>query len=227
MDDALDKQVERLERRTRSLTKAVAIEGLALAFTAGIALVALLNPALTGRLLGLAPNIVADQVSARRFLLIGKEGQAAGVFGFQPKALYPQLVLAAGGAYIQLNFEGAPRPNFGGAIKGDSALPPALSKPIPAVRVYNDSYVEGFGIHNSQAAITIGDRKENSPPRLFFGIDLNHEPSLEFFDSTGRTRAAVGDTTLTTYSTGSREYTGPSSMTLFDKDGNLLWRAPE
>jgi hypothetical protein len=55
-------------------------------------------------------------------------------------------------------------------------------------------------------------------------------PSLNFYDPNANTRLVLGSTSLVgshVVSGGVVEKNPPSSLVLFDKDGNVLWRAPE
>jgi hypothetical protein len=68
----------------------------------------------------------------------------------------------------------------------------------------------------------------NSRPRVDLSV-TSIGPALKFYDPTGNTRTVIGSTSLV----GSRVARGgiverqpPSSVVLFDRDGNLLWRAP-
>lgn len=53
-------------------------------------------------------------------------------------------------------------------------------------------------------------------------------PSLSMFDSgqKRRIRAVLGTTELKNYRTGSTETRAPSSLVLFDEEGNVTWSAP-
>ena len=57
----------------------------------------------------------------------------------------------------------------------------------------------------------------------------NYGPSLNFYDPNGKTRVAVGSTTLVAShvnSGGINERNTPSSIVMFDGGGQLLWRTP-
>jgi hypothetical protein len=51
-------------------------------------------------------------------------------------------------------------------------------------------------------------------------------PRLAIVDGQGTLRAVFGSAQLEDTRTGETEATGPSSVTLFDKDGKPIWRAP-
>lgn len=69
---------------------------------------------------------------------------------------------------------------------------------------------------------------KNGKPRADFQVN-NYGPSLNFYDPTGKTRVAIGSTTLVAShvnSNGIVERNTPSSIVMFDGGGQLLWRTP-
>jgi hypothetical protein len=50
--------------------------------------------------------------------------------------------------------------------------------------------------------------------------------SFRLFDEKGNVRAVLGTAALEIVSTGATEKTAPSSLTLFDRKGKVIWRAP-
>ena len=71
-------------------------------------------------------------------------------------------------------------------------------------------------------SLVLSDAKEQSQ------ILLNARPgtpSLDLYDSEG-CRAAVGGADLKTLSTGEIHKTSAASITMFDKEGKIIWRAP-
>jgi len=66
---------------------------------------------------------------------------------------------------------------------------------------------------------------ENRNPRVaLIGGKLG--PAVSLFDEKGKGRAVLGSASLETARTGAKEITAPSSLTLFDSKGKVLWRAP-
>jgi hypothetical protein len=63
-------------------------------------------------------------------------------------------------------------------------------------------------------------------PEADLSIDSEKNPSLNLYDANGQLRAVLGSTDLETIKTGATEKTAPSSLTLFDKDGKVMWRKP-
>jgi len=68
----------------------------------------------------------------------------------------------------------------------------------------------------------------NGKPRADFQVN-NYGPSLNFYDPSGKTRVAIGSTTLVAShvnANGIIERNTPSSIVMFDGGGQLLWRTP-
>jgi hypothetical protein len=63
-------------------------------------------------------------------------------------------------------------------------------------------------------------------PEADLSVDSEKSPSLNLYDADGQLRAALGSTDLETIKTGATETTAPSSLTLFDKDGKVMWSRP-
>ena len=62
--------------------------------------------------------------------------------------------------------------------------------------------------------------------KLEIDIQKDAGPSLSLTDSLGMVRAVLGPTELKHTDTGSTEIRAPSSLVLFDEDGNVVWSAP-
>ena len=62
--------------------------------------------------------------------------------------------------------------------------------------------------------------------RLYAALREDDSPIVSLSDGT-RTRAALGVIPLETIKTGATSRTSPSSLTLFDKEGKVLWRMPQ
>jgi hypothetical protein len=62
--------------------------------------------------------------------------------------------------------------------------------------------------------------------RAGLDVDSDGSPHLDLFDNDGNLRAALGVTDLQTVRTGAQEKTAPSSLTLFDKKGKVIWQSP-
>jgi len=61
---------------------------------------------------------------------------------------------------------------------------------------------------------------------MSFSVTPSEEPNLSLLDKKGDTRAVLGRTTLDNTRTGSTEIRAPSSLVLFDEEGNVVWSAP-
>jgi hypothetical protein len=59
-----------------------------------------------------------------------------------------------------------------------------------------------------------------------FNIDEKGKALLSLSDKEGHLRAVLGPTSLETVKTGATEETAPGSLTLFDKEGKVIWQAP-
>ena len=106
--------------------------------------------------------------------------------------------------------------------------------PEPRIRTRELILVDGAGrdraslVTDASGSVFLVMFDANGKPR----IDLSVSPigpALKFYDPTGTTRTVIGSTNLV----GSRiaregivERQPPSSVVLFNRDGNLLWRAP-
>jgi len=62
--------------------------------------------------------------------------------------------------------------------------------------------------------------------RVLLGLTGEGSPELRLVDQKNRIRAVLGTTRLTHPDTGSTEIRAPSSLVLFDEDGNVVWSAP-
>ncbi len=62
---------------------------------------------------------------------------------------------------------------------------------------------------------------------LWLGLAVFEDsPSVRLFDASASSRAVLGVTTLTSKTVGGSEVTPESSLTLFDKDGNVIRSLP-
>ena len=117
MNGPISDRVERLEKQVRSMRFILIAVGIGLAFVTGLACVALLIPVRSRLTQHYSPvsstepkAAVAEEMMARRFLVVDKQDRIVGVFGIAPKESTPQMALVNENATIQLNFKGMPRP---------------------------------------------------------------------------------------------------------------------
>ncbi len=68
---------------------------------------------------------------------------------------------------------------------------------------------------------------EDGNIRVWLGINEDGSPFLKLCDADGTGRASLGATQLVTPRTGASRTTAPSSLVLFDKEGTVIWRAPQ
>jgi hypothetical protein len=99
-------------------------------------------------------------------------------------------------------------PRRSGCFSG--LAPPYRYKRVKYARLDDD----GLEVRNKRGTVTL------SPDALSLS-DSYSDPRLSELD-----RAVLGITQLETKGTGEQEMTAPSSLTLFDKKGNVIWRAP-
>jgi hypothetical protein len=71
--------------------------------------------------------------------------------------------------------------------------------------------------------VTIDDEKGTA--RICLKV-LKNGPSVVLYDEERQPRAVLGSTPLERVRTGATETTAPSSLTLFDKEGKVIWKAP-
>jgi len=81
----------------------------------------------------------------------------------------------------------------------------------------------GFGTHG-EPGLTLSD--QDGKPRASIALDTHGEPALTLFDREGKTRAVLGSTELQGVKTGVSEGTAESSFVLFDKEENVIFKAP-
>ena len=74
------------------------------------------------------------------------------------------------------------------------------------------------------ASLLFTDPKGKS--RCGLGVDPDGSPSVEIRDQDGDVRAALGESATVDKVTGKLIKTAESALTLFDTEGNILWRAP-
>jgi hypothetical protein len=131
--------------------------------------------------------------------------------------------------------------------RGTSRLHISLGKygPVIALADENQRLRIAVGFANQGPGLELFDENEKGRlqlslvkegPILILGDENGHRrvnliigkegPALELFDEKRNLRAVLGSTSLTNFRTGAEEITAPSSLTLFDSQPKLLWRAP-
>jgi hypothetical protein len=68
--------------------------------------------------------------------------------------------------------------------------------------------------------------RENFKSQAELESNSDNSPHLDLYDSAGNLRAVLGTADLQVSRTGAMEKTAPSSLTLFDKKGKVLWQIP-
>ena len=80
-----------------------------------------------------------------------------------------------------------------------------------------------MGVGKGGPDVVLVDEKGN--PLVALGV-TNDGPRVALQDEKRNSRAVLGSIPLEAARTGDTEVTAPSSLTLFDKAGKLIWRAP-
>ena len=70
------------------------------------------------------------------------------------------------------------------------------------------------------------DKNQKDYSRLHFLVSSEKGPQIILVDEHANTRAVLGSTQLKHPDTGSTEIRAPSSLVLFDEEGNVVWKAP-
>ena len=109
---------------------------------------------------------------------------------------------------------------------------PALAEKMPAkvIRAERFELVDGGGAVRAALAATsdgpsLGLLDENGKGRAGLSVRTDG-PSLVLRDENGKDRAVLGVTDLTIPRTESIEKRPPSSIVLFNEEGDVLWSAP-
>ena len=150
---------------------------------------------------------VPDLVNARRFELVDAAGKVRAVLGLEPDGS-PTLDLfdPAGRmrAFLKLGPDGSP-----GLALCDAAQKLRARMVLPS---------------DGRPSLELRDAAENS--RATLRLTEEGSPYLALRDKAGATRAVLGVTSLETIGTAEVTTRSESSLVLFDKDGNVIWRAP-
>jgi hypothetical protein len=174
-----------------------------------------LGAVVAGGLLGLVALVgatkppVADEVRAKRFVLVDEAGReharlGMGLVGVVEPHLEPELCL-------------------GDKEKsGTCVYPYGLS-----TRASNNGFVNlnpiGLRMALGNVEVEINTGLGSAGPRLKLS---GASPTLVLADERGRDRAVLGDTSVQALTTRAIEWRPASSLVLFDKDGKVIWKAP-
>jgi hypothetical protein len=101
-----------------------------------------------------------------------------------------------------------------------------LSEPPPTEKGRISPHQAEFHL-KSDGSAGLEFTDENYRTQAALDVDKDGNPYLDLFDNDGKLRAALGATDLEIVRTGASEKTAPSSLTLFDKKGKLIWRTPQ
>jgi len=130
-----------------------------------------------------------------------------------------------GRAYIGMT----PEPRVG--LSGDSGEALEMRMvPVPTLAVTGDDAMVGLVDAEGNTRISLS-LIESEPVLNIIDTQKNYrvwidERGVSVRDKSNRNRAVLGTTQLTHPNTGSTEIRAPSSLVLFDEDGNVVWKAP-
>jgi len=78
----------------------------------------------------------------------------------------------------------------------------------------------------SDGSPSLNLQDKEGKPRASLGVLADGSPGVVLCDKDGKKRAVLGRTVLESVKTGEETTTAESSLTLFDKEGKVLWKAP-
>jgi hypothetical protein len=105
------------------------------------------------------------------------------------------------------------------------------SQGTTTLEMYSEIGRKGGLIQKTERVAIDGGREGGSSVGLYdqegkLRTSLGVNRGLCLLDDQGTIRAALGSVGLESEKTGCKETTAPSSLTLFDKKGTVVWRAP-
>jgi len=202
-------------------------------------------------LMGATQSKVADEVRARKFVVVDNEGRVRGTLGMkkpfsflglsdEPTALLEladsdqklrvQLRGSGGGAGLDF-FDSRGRSLMRLYLTGgEGYYTPALAlgdendKTGITLGFEPDINYNRFPITISKPVIYLWDKNRNIRAR--FIVSAEGEPALRLYDDNGKIRAVLGSTNLETVRTEVVEKRPASSLVMFNKDGKVIWSAP-
>jgi len=104
-------------------------------------------------------------------------------------------------------------------LRGGSIL---LADSLKIANLASESAVEIFADEDG-AGLRISNENRMIADLL---VDEDGNPRFQLYDSKGDVRTVLGSTRLKNTSTGSTEMRAPSSLVLFNEEGDVVWSAP-
>ncbi len=220
--ETLARRLDRVERENRWLKQAGVVA------LAVIAAVVLMGQATESK--------VAKVVEAEKFVVKDRDGEVRATLGIEksPHKGVGLELLAPGahnfGASLSTGVDGHSTLLF-----SDNGMNVRLSlqtnKDGTSSLYLNQRKGAGGIVLTSSPAILVSDRKDKT--RLFIGLEKDESVFLSLSDREGISRAVLGSTTLKITRPGmaggkveTEEKRPESSLVLFDKAGQLIWKAP-
>jgi len=197
-----EKRLERLEHELmnmkRRYRRLLVVTGLVAAVMAAV----LIATKVGGPVVAFAETGIADEVKARRFVLVDEQGDTRALLA----------VLEDGPALFLIDPQGTPRAML--AILEDG---PTLSLTDP-----QGTPLAMLDVSEGVSALSLIDPQRT--PRATLAV-LEDGPTLLFTDLQGQNRAVLG-TGSTTTSDGRKTTYPESSLRLYKPDGTVLWMTP-
>jgi hypothetical protein len=110
--------------------------------------------------------------------------------------------------------------------KGHPCIVLAVDKEGPGVFIADDKGHPRATLAVTERGPTVMNLNDEKGHTLVALTVTKDGPSVFLRDDRGNERAVLGSTSLEAVHTGSTEVTASSSLTLFNKEGNVIWRAP-
>jgi len=125
-----------------------------------------------------------------------------------------------------------------GALLGIAAVAVMGQAPSSIVRVFE---AEKFVLHgpdgqiraelgvetNGESALRLYPEKKGGKAELMLAVTADGQARLQLADDAGLPRAVMGHVAIVTTATGAVEERPSSSLVLSDKEGKVVWKAPQ
>lgn len=170
---------------------------------------------------------VVQEIRAKQFTLVDEDGKTrAGLFIGKGQMTRFELINQDGQIHVVLT-----------AGREIASLALGVGMSLEDTRAHATFFVKPDGVASLLLGDKFGDRvglskkglgllDENGKVRAILRLATDGTPSLVLTDDNGIDRAVLGHTTLKTTLTDEIQKRSASSLVLFDRDGNVLWRVP-
>lgn len=147
-----------------------------------------------------------------------KESASLSLFGSKDNGSTSQ------GASLELDADGSSYLEFGEGVLNPRARLEIDAKGLPWLKLFDkdrETRAQFTLSSNGDPELSLWGKGE----KIYGGTSLK-EDGLTLWDEHGKARATLGTTSLENTHTGSTETTAPGSLTLFDKNGRVIWQVP-